>query len=106
MQRSCCHAKWQHLGAHPHAPVHEPRPQVRVRAGLYGCVCVGVGVCAGMVKLETRIPAGFLNGITALVPQVSGINIDVSLAPLLPGCLAGVARCAWPHRTRGMCLQL
>ena len=31
-----------------------------------------------MVKLETRIPAGFLNGITALVPQVSGINIDVS----------------------------
>lgn len=31
----------------------------------------------GLVKLETRIPAGFLNGIQALVPQVAGFNLEV-----------------------------
>lgn len=42
-----------------------------------------------MVKLETRIPAGFLNGITALVPQVSGFNIEVRLhvCTLTRGCM-------------------
>jgi hypothetical protein len=25
-----------------------------------------------MVKLETRIPAGFIGGLTALIPQVRG----------------------------------
>ncbi|GLC42609.1 hypothetical protein PLESTB_001118600 [Pleodorina starrii] len=34
---------------------------------------------SGLVKLETRVPAGFLNGITALVPQVSGFNIEALL---------------------------
>ncbi|KXZ42102.1 hypothetical protein GPECTOR_204g384 [Gonium pectorale] len=31
---------------------------------------------SGLVKLETRVPAGFLNGLTALVPQVAGFNIE------------------------------
>ncbi|GAX80954.1 hypothetical protein CEUSTIGMA_g8389.t1 [Chlamydomonas eustigma] len=30
----------------------------------------------GLVKLETRIPAGFLTGLSALVPAVSGFNIE------------------------------
>ncbi|KAG2454848.1 hypothetical protein HYH02_000680 [Chlamydomonas schloesseri] len=33
----------------------------------------------GVVKLETRVPAGFLNGLSALVPQVSGLNIQSML---------------------------
>ena len=32
---------------------------------------------AGLVKLETRIPAGFLSGLTALVPAVTGFNLEV-----------------------------
>ena len=30
------------------------------------------------VKLETRIPAGFLSGLAALIPDVAGINLEVS----------------------------
>lgn len=30
----------------------------------------------GMTKLETRIPAGFIGGLTALVPQVAGVNFE------------------------------
>ena len=34
--------------------------------------------CWGLqVKLETRIPAGFLQGLSALVPQASGLNLEV-----------------------------
>jgi hypothetical protein len=29
------------------------------------------------VKLETRIPAGFLSGLAALIPDVAGINLEV-----------------------------
>lgn len=29
-----------------------------------------------MMKLETRIPAGFIGGLTALVPQVAGVNFE------------------------------
>ncbi|GIL63708.1 hypothetical protein Vafri_17595 [Volvox africanus] len=36
-------------------------------------------VSTGLVKLETRVPAGFLNGLTALIPQVSGFNIEALL---------------------------
>ena len=32
---------------------------------------------AGLVKLETRIPAGFLSGLTALVPAMTGFNLEV-----------------------------
>ncbi|GFR41987.1 hypothetical protein Agub_g2667 [Astrephomene gubernaculifera] len=40
----------------------------------------------GLVKLETRVPAGFLNGLTALVPQVAGFNIEALLDQALgPG---------------------
>ncbi|WIA33922.1 hypothetical protein OEZ86_007020 [Tetradesmus obliquus] len=30
----------------------------------------------GVVKLETRIPAGFIGGMTALIPQVAGVNFE------------------------------
>ena len=30
----------------------------------------------GTVKLETRFPAGFLNGIAAFVPQVAGMDLE------------------------------
>jgi len=29
------------------------------------------------VKLETRIPAGFLSGLTTMVPAVGGLNLEV-----------------------------
>eukprot|EP00967_Tisochrysis_lutea_P000448 scaffold563_cov29-Tisochrysis_lutea.AAC.4 len=29
------------------------------------------------IKLETRIPAAFLSGLTALVPNVSGLNLEL-----------------------------
>jgi len=29
-----------------------------------------------MMKLETRIPAGFIGGMTALIPQVAGVNFE------------------------------
>ncbi|GIL77225.1 hypothetical protein Vretimale_3094 [Volvox reticuliferus] len=45
-------------------------------------------VSTGLVKLETRIPAGFLNGLTALVPQVSGFNIEALLEQAMgPGAV-------------------
>eukprot|EP00983_Pelagomonas_calceolata_P107335 1159332-Pelagomonas_calceolata.AAC.9 len=31
------------------------------------------------IKLETRIPAAFLSGLTALVPNVSGLNLELNL---------------------------
>eukprot|EP00877_Chromochloris_zofingiensis_P009259 jgi/Chrzof1/4587/Cz14g19090.t1 len=31
-----------------------------------------------MTKLETRIPAGFIGGVTTLIPQVKGFNLEVS----------------------------
>ena len=31
---------------------------------------------SGFVKLESRIPAGFLDGIAALIPSVTGLNIQ------------------------------
>ncbi|KAF8057118.1 Dml [Scenedesmus sp. PABB004] len=30
----------------------------------------------GITKLETRIPAGFIGGLTALIPQVAGVNFE------------------------------
>lgn len=36
-----------------------------------------------MVKLETRIPAGFLQGLSALVPQASGLNLEALMQQAL-----------------------
>ncbi|GLI59486.1 hypothetical protein VaNZ11_001371 [Volvox africanus] len=45
-------------------------------------------VSTGLVKLETRVPAGFLNGLTALIPQVSGFNIEALLEQAMgPGAV-------------------
>lgn len=37
----------------------------------------------GLVKLETRIPAGFLGGVTALIPQVAGMNLEALMEQAL-----------------------
>ncbi|EFJ44243.1 hypothetical protein VOLCADRAFT_65045, partial [Volvox carteri f. nagariensis] len=46
-------------------------------------------VNTGLVKLETRVPAGFLNGLTALVPQVAGFNIEVRRYGVICCCCGG-----------------
>ncbi|GFH08226.1 uncharacterized protein HaLaN_03157 [Haematococcus lacustris] len=36
-------------------------------------------MATGQVKLETRIPSDFLSGLAALVPAVSGLNLEAVL---------------------------
>jgi 2-methylisocitrate lyase-like PEP mutase family enzyme len=39
----------------------------------------------GTTKLETRIPASFVGGLAALVPQVAGIDVDALLSEIAGG---------------------
>lgn len=40
---------------------------------------------SGAVKLETRIPAGFVRGLSAIVPQVAGMLDIEALAKVVSG---------------------
>ena len=44
---------------------------------------------SGIVKLETRIPAGFLAGLYAIIPSVKGLNVEVGAWAWLGGGGAG-----------------
>ena len=45
----------------------------------------------GVVKLETTIPAGFLEGIPAIIPAIAGIDLGGLISSAQPDHLQGRA---------------